>query len=200
MDESPARAILTFLFQHPTGRFSLRDLARETPVALGTVAKYVRALEAEGLVLLEKRPNALYVSANVENERFRQLKRTSSLQLLYDSGLADRLAQDIRPECVVLFGSYAEGRDTEESDIDLAVIGGRASGIDRKPFEKTLGREINIVRLKSAEGAAEQFIHALVNGIVLSGSLELSYGLRGTPAARKGEKNAIGRGARPRTP
>lgn len=36
--------------------------------------------------------------------------------------LADRIADQFRPERVVLFGSYAHGKPTEDSDVDLLVV------------------------------------------------------------------------------
>jgi predicted nucleotidyltransferase len=36
--------------------------------------------------------------------------------------LRDRIAQALHPEKIFLFGSYAEGQATEESDIDLVVV------------------------------------------------------------------------------
>jgi len=36
--------------------------------------------------------------------------------------LRDRIAQALHPEKIFLFGSYAEGKATEDSDIDLVVV------------------------------------------------------------------------------
>lgn len=36
--------------------------------------------------------------------------------------LRDRIAQALHPEKIFLFGSYAEGKATEESDVDLVVV------------------------------------------------------------------------------
>jgi len=36
--------------------------------------------------------------------------------------LADRIAKEFRPERIILFGSHAHGRPTEESDVDLLVV------------------------------------------------------------------------------
>lgn len=36
--------------------------------------------------------------------------------------LADRIAQEFHPEKIILFGSYAEGNPTDDSDVDLFVI------------------------------------------------------------------------------
>ncbi|MBI4569923.1 MAG: nucleotidyltransferase domain-containing protein [Planctomycetes bacterium] len=36
--------------------------------------------------------------------------------------LADRIAEAFHPEKIILFGSYAYGQPTEDSDVDLLVI------------------------------------------------------------------------------
>ena len=36
--------------------------------------------------------------------------------------LRDRIAQALHPEKIFLFGSYADGKATEDSDIDLVVV------------------------------------------------------------------------------
>ncbi len=36
--------------------------------------------------------------------------------------LAERIAQEFQPERIILFGSYAYGTPTEDSDVDLLVI------------------------------------------------------------------------------
>ncbi len=38
------------------------------------------------------------------------------------SRIVDRLAETYRPEKMILFGSYAYGKPTRESDIDLLII------------------------------------------------------------------------------
>ena len=43
-----------------------------------------------------------------------------------------KLADEFRPERVILFGSMAEGRATADSDVDLLVVmNGRQNGADR---------------------------------------------------------------------
>lgn len=48
---------------------------------------------------------------------------------------ARRIAQEFRPERVVLFGSYAAGTATEDSDVDLLVILPFRGGSFRKSLE-----------------------------------------------------------------
>ncbi len=36
--------------------------------------------------------------------------------------IALRIAETVKPRKIILFGSYAKGRETEESDLDLLVV------------------------------------------------------------------------------
>ena len=44
------------------------------------------------------------------------------VQLTDIQNLANRIGHEFRPDRVVLFGSYASGRPTPDSDVDLMVI------------------------------------------------------------------------------
>lgn len=45
---------------------------------------------------------------------------------------AGRIAAEFKPQRIILFGSYAYGKPTEDSDVDLMVVfPGRRSAIDR---------------------------------------------------------------------
>ncbi len=44
----------------------------------------------------------------------------TSLQEIQD--YANRIAERFRPEKIILFGSYANGQPTEDSDVDLFVV------------------------------------------------------------------------------
>jgi len=64
--------------------------------------------------------------------------------------ITERLVQSLKPEKIILFGSYAEGRATPESDIDiLTVTDERLSPQDRyflnhKLFDD-LSREVQLI-------------------------------------------------------
>ncbi len=48
--------------------------------------------------------------------------------------VVDAIAREFRPERIILFGSYARGSSTADSDVDLLVI----LPFDGKPFWKSL--------------------------------------------------------------
>ena len=173
MRPSPPNQILELLFLYPQKQFSFRDIERRTESSIGTISKYVHLLFKEDLIIIDKRPTATYVSGNQENNRFKHLKRVSNLKQLYETGLINHIRQESRPDCIVLFGSYAKGEDTEESDIDLALINGKNFRFLRKSFEKKLKRNINLHAIQELRKISKEFKSALYNGFVLEGFLEL---------------------------
>ncbi|MBI2675963.1 MAG: nucleotidyltransferase domain-containing protein [Candidatus Aenigmarchaeota archaeon] len=168
-----AREILRFLFQNPAGEFAYRELERKTGLSIGTVSTYVGELAKEGLIKTRKSSNSILVKANLDNPLFIHLKRAYNIEVLYSSGLVEHLAYSLRPDAMVVFGSYSRGEDDEKSDIDIAIIHGRETISDVRRFEKILERKINMVRLKSLKGSRKEFVNSLANGIVLAGAIEV---------------------------
>ena len=73
---------------------------------------------------------------------------------------------------LIVYGSYASGHATDESDIDLAIITKRKMNLNMQSFQKKLGRKIKIQELEKAK-ITREFLTTLANGIVLAGYLEL---------------------------
>lgn len=42
--------------------------------------------------------------------------------MTYIKGLADRIAAEFHPQRIILYGSYAHGQPTPDSDVDLLVV------------------------------------------------------------------------------
>ncbi len=57
--------------------------------------------------------------------------------------LCDRIAREFRPERIILFGSYARGDASEDSDVDLLVI---------MPFEGKGARKAAEIRNRTRPG------------------------------------------------
>jgi len=103
---------------------------------------------------------------------FRALKRSYNLFSLYRSELVNELTEIYnKPEAIVLFGSYSKGEDTEESDIDIAVITERQKDVNLAVFERRLYRKIKVLEIQRPR-IEKEFWNTLINGIVLYGYLE----------------------------
>jgi predicted nucleotidyltransferase len=137
--------LLRLLFGLGRPELHLRELARQSGLALGTVQQELRRLTRLGLVLARKDGNRVYYRANVEHPVHRDL---CSLVLKTD-GLVGILAPALKSaevEVAFIFGSVARGETNAGSDVDLMVIGSaslrRVTGL-LSGLGNMVGREIN---------------------------------------------------------
>ncbi len=166
-------SILEYFLRHPTQQIHLRELARQTGFSPAGALKVVENLVRQRILLKRKTRVVTNLQTNVESPCWLPLKRAYNLYSVHVSGIVEALGDAYEePAAIVLFGSYARGDDTEMSDIDLAVVTPLVRAFSRKPFEKSLGKHINIIELELSK-AKEEFIESLANGIVLRGHLTL---------------------------
>ncbi len=164
--------VLKAFFENPEKKFHLRELARHTGLSIAGVIKIVKELKAAGLLKSKKERTVELVEANFD-KKFLYFKRAHNLLSLYECGLVQQLNEFYeQPQCVIVFGSYADGTDLSNSDIDIVVV----TKIERLPnlsrLEKTLKRKINILTI-DLDKAKPSFKNSLANGIVLVGYLEV---------------------------
>jgi len=162
--------VLKPFFQDPELEASVRELSRKTGVSPRWVSETVDRLQEDGILAVEEHPTAKRITVG---ERFQQVKQIYNLDRLQQSGLVEKLENQLYPDAVVLFGSYAKGKDRKESDIDIAIVNGRDQQLDLTEFEDVLGREINLHFIEEADTGDKHFRNSLANGTVLSGFLKV---------------------------
>ena len=141
------RRVLGLLLLHPEQKYHLRELARATNSAPGTLARELAKLESAGILSKKKVGNQLQYAANTDCPIFAELASI----LRKTSGLTDVLAEALLPLAdrishAFVFGSMASGRETAHSDIDLIVVGNvRFTDVltHLYPAQEVLRREIN---------------------------------------------------------
>ncbi len=159
------------IYREPLREFTIRELARNAKIAPPTALLIVRALQKKGIVKERIVGRASQISANFESEQYRQKKRLSNLEQLYDSQLIELLVTEYHdPKAIILFGSYSRGEDTERSDIDIAVITTEKKTRNLARFEKLLSRSISIHEIQ-LKNISEELKNNLYNGIILRGAL-----------------------------
>ena len=140
-------AVLSVLYGHVGKGFYLRQLARLTDIALGPVQREIRQLVETGLVTRKTVGAQTLYSANQKSPVFREIKSLVNKTV----GMRDILAAALDPlreriNLAFVYGSVARSRETENSDVDLMIVGkvdfdeviaGLAGA------EKTLNREVN---------------------------------------------------------
>jgi len=129
--------ILKLLIENQEEPFSIRKISQLRKINYKSAYYALRKLGDEGIALLKQYGNTTLCSFNrsfndsvfvVENERRKELLKNKDFLVMYND-----LRRVNAPFIVLLFGSYAQGRETRHSDIDLLVI-----TEDFKPIQQVL--------------------------------------------------------------
>jgi predicted nucleotidyltransferase len=164
--------VLGLLLLHPEQAYHVREIARITGTAPGTVHKELTHLAHAGILERERRGNQLAYRANRACPIFDELASI----MRKTSGLADVVAQALGPiasrvKVAFIFGSVAQARESASSDVDVMVIGdARFSDVVPllHPAQATLGREINprvftVKEWRSKVAKADAFVHDVIS-------------------------------------
>ena len=141
------RKVLALLLMQPDQKMHLRELARQTQAAPGTLKKELDALCHVGLLTSERVGNQVQFQANQSHPVFAELQAL----IRKTTGLADVLRQALQPlgdqvALAFVFGSMASGNAHAGSDVDLLVVGSAsfAQVVEATYAAQTpLGRDIN---------------------------------------------------------
>jgi len=163
--------ILEVIFKHPTTKFHLLELARQTKLHPNTVITALKQLEKKSLIKQEKKKYLKEIYGNKENPNFNIEKKIFNLNQVYESGILDFIIKKFNPESVSIMGSYSRGEDIEDSDIDIVVISKeKYFNTDFQKFEKIMNRKIHLIVTNYKE-ISEEFYINFINGIVLYGAI-----------------------------
>jgi predicted nucleotidyltransferase len=154
------RKVLALLLMQPDQKLHLRELARQTQAAPGTLKKELDALCHVGLLHSERVGNQVHFQANQDHPVFAELQAL----VRKTTGLADVLRQALQPlegqiELALVFGSMASGSAHAGSDVDLLVVGSAsfAQVVEATYAAQTqLGRDINPKVMSATEWATKQ--------------------------------------------
>jgi len=141
--------VLTFLCEHPTGRFYDRELAR---LILGVgktqVNKILKGLDKAGLVHRKREGKHIYNTLNFDHPLVRRFKVFLNILNLFP------FLEDLRKvvDKIILYGSSTEGSNKEDSDIDILVVSERSTGDIQRILKKYgLEEKVQLVLKTRAE-------------------------------------------------
>jgi predicted nucleotidyltransferase len=166
--------ISRLLFVKAGSSMNAHAIAKALNVSQPAVSKALPQMEKKGLIKMKKDKNSkrLSIELNRDDHNIIWLKRADNLKQLYDSGLVQSLYDKFPGASIILFGSYAFGEDTINSDIDLAIIG-YDKEISLEMFEKILGRTISLNYYESFKKIDKHLLNNILNGITLKGAIDL---------------------------
>ncbi|MBS3156599.1 nucleotidyltransferase domain-containing protein [Candidatus Woesearchaeota archaeon] len=167
--------VAELIFNYPNKTFHIRELTRKTNFSTTAVTKAIEELNKYNIVTIETTQLTKNVKANLESEEYRFYKLVFNLYRLEKYNIINILISEYRPEAIVLFGSFAKGEDTENSDIDILVItpGKEIKEINIEKLEKEFNRKINLHILQNIEKSSTEFKNSIANGIVLYGYIKV---------------------------
>jgi predicted nucleotidyltransferase len=153
-DAQPVINILGYFFLNPEKKIYGRELATNLKVDPGNLSRQLKALEKDGLLLFEILGRQRYYSLNKSHPLLKEIKKIYEAEHSVSLLLKKRLVGLPKLKEAYIFGSYAQNKLNQESDIDILLIGDH-SGLDARrallPLKSSLGRDINIVDFSSSE-------------------------------------------------
>lgn len=174
--------MLRFLIIRSGKSYNILGIAKALNRTQAGIAKAVPGLEKKELIKTRKdRESGRWsIELNLDKKEVIESKRIENLKILYESSLVRYLEDNFPGRCVILFGSYSRGEDLYYneaneygSDIDIAIIGSGKKEINLDKFEKILEREIIINFYPSFNDIHKNLKNNILNGIILSGSIDL---------------------------
>jgi predicted nucleotidyltransferase/predicted transcriptional regulator with HTH domain len=119
----------------PKARFYIRELERKINEEAKNISRELKNLESIGLLTSETQGNQKYYSVNEDFFLYSELKGI----IIKTTGVLGLLKEALTKlkgiEAAFIYGSYATGKETESSDVDLIIVG--------KPDLTELNEEIN---------------------------------------------------------
>jgi predicted nucleotidyltransferase len=149
-----------------TTSFHVREAARKTRIDVKAIQLQLKMLEKINVASSTQKGRNKEYSLNLNNyltKYYMILAETfASITYLSKNFEVKKLISEIGNkigDSVLLFGSFAKGEMTQESDIDLLVIGDRKPDLDAvREVGRLMGREISV---KST--TEEKFLEGLTN-------------------------------------
>lgn len=167
-------SLLTELAMNESKRFHVLELSRILGIPHSMLLKEIKTLEALDIIKTEKIGRLKFVQINTSLPYFNSLKDI----IIKTSGLKDLIHEKLSRikgiDYCLVFGSFANGEETSESDVDVLVIGDVKTLELARPFrelEDKIGREINYVvwnrsQLKKRAGSSG-FLLDIINKRVI---------------------------------
>ncbi len=136
--------VLRYFALNSSSKVYVNELSRKLIISAGMCSIILRELAASKILVKKKRGTAHFYCLE-NNYLTNELKRFIGLFHISRSGLVERISSGVSsPISIALYGSYAAGDFTEQSDIDILLITQEKTQENFVEFENTLDIEINM--------------------------------------------------------
>lgn len=116
--------VLSLIFGKPDQSFYTNEIVRLAGMGRGTITRELEKLTLAGLLKVTRSGNQQHYQANKNNQIYNDLHNI----VIKTFGIADVIKQALQPmdkqiDIALVYGSIAKGTETNESDIDLMLVG-----------------------------------------------------------------------------
>lgn len=115
--------VLEIFFNHPQKSFYLRQLARMLDKEPGVFQKDVNRLVEDGLLLSSYQAHSRFFKLNKKHPLYSELKSIFFKTVGIEGTLKKALGKIKGIKRAFIYGSFAQGEEQKESDVDLMIIG-----------------------------------------------------------------------------
>lgn len=173
--------LLSCFFTNPEKSLYVRELGVILNEDPGNLSRELRKLEREGIFISHTKGSVKFYSVNKEHPLFDDLKNIIFKTAGVEGSLRQLVSEYAGIELAFIYGSYAKGKEKENSDIDIVVVGSFSRDeFTRKlrVLESRFNREANFNSYTKAEFRKDSeknggFLNMVTKGkiILLKGSL-----------------------------
>ncbi|MDK2949245.1 MAG: hypothetical protein PWQ56_410 [Patescibacteria group bacterium] len=146
--------VLSYFLLNPEEEMYLNEMVRKFDVDKRNLAKEVNKWEKDGLFVKTTKGNLILYKINKEYYLFNEFKRIIQKNFGIEMELNKIFEKNKKIKEAYIFGSYANNKMEEESDIDVLLIGShKFLNIEKEivDLQKKINREINIVDMSEEE-------------------------------------------------
>ena len=161
---------------NPYEKYYLREASRLLNMSPMTLSRSLQLLLKNNLVVKEKIKNQIYYYANMLNPAFRHMKVSRSLSWLAQKDVVGLIRKRIAGTVtIILYGSYAKGEDTKDSDVDILVIAPAKKDLSQD-ISSLLKKDVNVSVFSPADWGRQAkanrafYLDIITEGIVLYGT------------------------------
>ncbi|MBU2541235.1 MAG: nucleotidyltransferase domain-containing protein [Candidatus Omnitrophica bacterium] len=140
------RLILKVFLTNPENKYYVRQLSKLISVSVGSLHRELINLENEGILISNYLGNLRQFYVNKEHPLYKEIKQIISKTEGIEGRLKDYLKDTPGLKTIFIYGSFAEGKERADSDIDLFLLGQPSEDklINKiSDLEKEFTREIN---------------------------------------------------------